>query len=258
MDSRQFLKTAVFAGSIMLSSGAETHRVEDTMCRILEKGGFKTIEAFVTTTGIFATIEDEKDGMITIIKRITKRTYNLGKVAMVNSLSREFVENKITIEETMKFLQKIDELKGNSFHVQTIASGVSCFCFAYMFGGNIAACSNALIIGVASNIFQAHLRKKEVSSFLINIFSGCIITIIALCFSYLKISSLDYLDKVIIGSIMPLLPGVSITNAIRDVLGGDFLSGTSRIVDATLVAVCIASGVGFVLKTWFWLFGGAI
>ena len=58
----------------------------------------------------------------------------------------------------------------------------------------------------------------------------------------------ENMDKIIIGSIIPLLPGVPLTNSIRDFLNGDYLSGTIRMIDAVLVACCIALGVGVVLR----------
>lgn len=56
------------------------------------------------------------------------------------------------------------------------------------------------------------------------------------------------LDKVIIGGIIPLVPGVALTNGIRDVANCDYLSGTIRAIDAVLIAAGIALGVGLVLK----------
>lgn len=64
------------------------------------------------------------------------------------------------------------------------------------------------------------------------------------------------LDKVIIGSILPLVPGVSFTNAIRDIADSDFISGLVRMLDALLVFVYIAIGVGFVLSAYNNFLGG--
>ena len=43
------------------------------------------------------------------------------------------------------------------------------------------------------------------------------------------------------------------TTGIRDIAGGDYLSGTIRMVDALLIAAAIALGVGFVLLAGVWL-----
>ena len=58
----------------------------------------------------------------------------------------------------------------------------------------------------------------------------------------------DYakLDKIIIGGLIILVPGVPFTSSIRDFFNGDYLSGTIRLIDALLVSLCMAIGVGAV------------
>lgn len=64
----------------------------------------------------------------------------------------------------------------------------------------------------------------------------------------IKINLGENLDKIIIGSIMLLVPGLTITNAIRDTIAGDFLSGITKGAEAFLIAVSIAVGTGAVLS----------
>ena len=52
------------------------------------------------------------------------------------------------------------------------------------------------------------------------------------------------LDAVVIASIMPLVPGVAITNAVFDTLHGDYLSGTARMLEAFVTAAAVAMGIG--------------
>ena len=53
---------------------------------------------------------------------------------------------------------------------------------------------------------------------------------------------------IIIGSVMPLVPGVPITNSVRDVLAGHLLSGLARGTEALLSASAIALGIAMVLR----------
>ena len=61
-------------------------------------------------------------------------------------------------------------------------------------------------------------------------------------------------DVMIISSIMSLVPGVAFTTSIRDILNGDYASGSARMLEAIVVALGIASGVGLGLVSWgaFW------
>ena len=54
------------------------------------------------------------------------------------------------------------------------------------------------------------------------------------------------MDKIMIGDIMLLIPGLMSTNAIRDVLIGDTLSGIIRLIAALLLAAALA----------LWIYGG--
>ncbi len=256
MSSAEILKTAVNAGFLMLSNGGETYRVEDTIMRIITASGIHEAGVFATTTGVFASIEEDGGEIVTLVKRVKERTYNLEKIALINDISRAYVGHEITIEETNRRLEQIPNRKGNSALVTTIASGMSCFCFTYMLGGTFGSSANAFVIGILLNLVLIFFRKQRISSFITNIFSGSIIAIATILLIHFGFNKPELMDSVIIGAMMPLLPGVGITNAVRDILEGDYLSGTSRIVDATLVAVCIASGVGVVLSVWFYVFGG--
>ena len=66
------------------------------------------------------------------------------------------------------------------------------------------------------------------------------------------------LDVILIGAITPLLPGLSFTNAIRDTVMGDLVSGTVRIVETLLIAVAIAAGIGTVLAVYVNVLGGVL
>ena len=66
------------------------------------------------------------------------------------------------------------------------------------------------------------------------------------------------LEGMISGAIMPLVPGMAFVNAIRDIADSDFLSGTVRMIDALLVFVYIAIGVGITLSLYNNMMGGVI
>ena len=65
-----------------------------------------------------------------------------------------------------------------------------------------------------------------------------------LCGVFKKFGLGEHLEFMIIGSIMPLIPGYAFTNAIREIADGDYISGSVRMLDALLIFVCIAIGVG--------------
>ena len=68
---------------------------------------------------------------------------------------------------------------------------------------------------------------------------------------------ISYYEIMIMGSIMPLVPGFAITNAAKDIMYGDYISGGAMLIDAALTAVFVAAGVGIALTSYNMFMGGA-
>lgn len=64
------------------------------------------------------------------------------------------------------------------------------------------------------------------------------------------------INKIIIGGIMPLIPGAAFVNSIRDIANADFLSGTVRILDTIMLFVYLAVGASAILAVCTRLMGG--
>lgn len=242
LKSKQVLHFAVRAGEIMLKSGAETYRVEDTISRILRSNGFYTVETFVIPTCIIATIDHDNIELTTYVKRVKNRSTRLDKIALINTLSRQYVDAKVSTTDALTEVEKIDVKPSYTSRTIVAATGVSSGFFSLMFGGNHIDFIPALLIGFTIALVKIWLDKRQVTSYLIYFLSGFTIGISVVLTDWL-ISSLN-VDAVVIGSIMPLVPGVAFTNAIRDMIGDELISGLSRGAEALFVAVCIAAGVG--------------
>ena len=77
MNFKLLVDTAMLAGEIMLSGGAETFRVEDTMTRILKTSCLERCEVFVVSTGIVLTLDDSTIDAISMVRRVEERCTNL-------------------------------------------------------------------------------------------------------------------------------------------------------------------------------------
>lgn len=254
MNPNDAVSLSLLAGELMLSNGAETYRVEDTMRRIMTSCGFQNSEAFVVSTGLFASVVGES-GPTSSLVRITKRTVDVDKLIQVNDVSRHFAEGRLTFEEVQSKLANIRTSPPtmNYPFVKLFAAGLTCGGFAYLFGGNFADCLNAFLTGFVLQVLLLQLKKSRVSDVLMHIIGGIMISFLTLTIMNLGVGK--NLDFVIIGSLMLLVPGVALTGAVRDVLEGDYLSGSARLLDALTVALAIACGVGTTLKLWLHIFG---
>lgn len=255
MDENKLLSLAVKAGAIMLENGAETYRVEDTASRILSVVETSNPEIIATTTGLFAGIESKK-GSISKIKRIKSRTINLEKITLVNELSRQFVSGKISLDEALNKLEKINSLSEYYLFMYCLFNGIGCFAFTLMLKSTPADAACSLIIGMILGLITRKLEERNVQTFLVSLVGGVVIAFL----SYLISSVFNNLSQshIISGSLMPLLPGVAITNAVRDLMNGDYLSGTSRTTEAAIVCVALACGIGITLLFLSEVLGGIL
>lgn len=247
MDLNKLLKVSTLAGKIMLESGAETYRVEETISRICLAFGAHTVDSFVIPTGIMVTIT-HYDEVATLVKRITSRGVDLHKVDLINALSRKIQIEAMDMNDFNNELLSISKENRYSRLVTLLWSSITAGCFTIMFGGNLNDFFSACLIGGAIKIVVIICEKLNINEFFINSLSGGLCALLAIIF--VKLNLANNLDKTIIGSIMLLVPGLTITNAIRDTIAGDFLSGITKASEAFLVAVSIAVGTGAILSAF--------
>ncbi len=254
MDINRIVNVAAYAGKIILENGAEIYRVEETILRICRAYNIQEVDTFVTITVIMVSASNEYGQTVSIIKRIKKRTLNLEKISRVNDISRNIKNKAYTLEFMENELKKIDATKPYNNKINILFSGMVAAFFTLVFGGNMRDFCVSFIIGCLIRVTSVKFNELETNEFFINILSGALTALIALSTAHFGIASNS--DKIMIGSIMLLVPGLAITNAIRDTIAGDLIAGISRGIEAFLIAVAIASGTGVVLKLWFNYFGG--
>jgi len=245
-EVKKLLVLATMAGRIMLKSGAETYRVEDTVIRICQsRKEIYYVDSFVVPTGIFISLE-YKGELISYIKRIKTIAIDLNKIAMVNEFSRTFVNSQISIDDGIEELRRINKVDTYSTLTKISFGSLASAFFCVLFGGTALDFIGSFLVSFIV-LSLINLISKIELTFFINNFTGAILASI-LSYATVKIGIGENIDKVIIGSIMCLVPGVAITNAIRDTMSGDFLSGLSRGMEAIFSALAIALGVGIILN----------
>lgn len=251
----RILNFAVSTGEFMLKSGAETYRVEDTITRILEVHKYRTIDTFVVPTGIMVTINDDSFAMITKVVRIKNRSTRLDRIELINQLSRDYVEGRFDLVTAEKHLEALKNLP-SCYSPKTVIFwiGVSCAFFSIMFKGNLLDFFLTFFIGAGVGFLQSLLGRKRLVNFF-NLFLCSLFIGFAVSLCHFIFKDRVNVEPMVIGCIMPLLPGVAFTTAVRDVIGDELLSGISRGVEALLVAVALASGVGVSLGIGYWLGG---
>ena len=227
-----------------MESGAETYRVEDTMIRMAVSQKMTNSHCFVTPTGIMFSPSDE---MATRFVRINARQTDLERVALVNAVSRKLVAGEYTLQQAYDELEKIDQ-SNYKFNIwlQILAAATASGCFLILLGGSWTDLPFAFVFGGTGFIIVETILEKTRVKFFAEFIGSLAIGILALSAIYSGYG--NDLDTIIIGSIMPLVPGLLITNAVRDLMAGHFVSGLSKGAEAFLTAFAIGGGIALVLS----------
>jgi len=244
VDKETAIDCCLLAGRLMMEAGAETYRVEDTMARMAETQQLSATHSFVTPTGI---IFSPGSPHHTKLIRIKDRTTDLEKVALVNDVSRKLSANEYTLEEAYTKLQEIE--KANVMFplwLQIIAAAVASGCFLILYSGLWTDIPAAIFAGGVGFVIVTKIHELTRVKFFAEFVGALFIGIIG--YTAVQIGLGVELDKIIIGSVMPLVPGLLITNAVRDLMAGHFMSGLSKGAEAFLTAFAIGAGVAFVLS----------
>lgn len=245
--ARETMNMAILAGEIMLESGAETYRVEDTVIRLCNSINIVNyVDVFVIPTGIFLTIGYDNN-INTVLKRTKPKSIDLNKITLVNQFSRRFVTTDITVEEALEHLSKIRSVKPYSDFVKSVLGGGLIGGFsALLFGGELVDFVSAFFVSMIVVKSREWVAKRvNIISYVKDFMGSLVAGVLAIIFVYMGLG--NNVNEIIIGSIMPMVPGLAITNATRDSISGDFLAGLSRGSEAVLCALSIAFGVGVVL-----------
>lgn len=247
----RLLKTVSKAGRILLESGAEIYRVEETINRVLNCFHVEEGSAFVTPSGIFVSFVSEGKTYSKVV-RVTSSSLNLTRINEVNQASRDICGGIIDLDEFEKRIQLCSRRELNTPKLDRWYSAMTAMAFAVFYGGGLWEAVGAAIAGFGVNCAQKYFAKRRINSFVAIGLCSVLIVLFACCFSTLPLPFQR--DTMIIGCMMLLVPGLAITNAIRDSLAGDYLSAITRATEALLISVSLAVGAGIALSLW--LLGG--
>lgn len=258
-DESAAMELAMKAGRLLLENGAEIFRVEETMERICRHFRVENPSFFVLSNGIFLTggrQRSPESSLFARVEHIPVRGAQLDRVVEVNQLSREIEAGRYSLVEARARLDEIERMPGKKTGQQILASGVGSACFCLLFGGSFLDSAASFFAGLGLYAFVLLFSAPRMSRIIGNVLGGALAS--AACVLLYQLGLGDDLSHMIIGAIIPLIPGIPFTNGVRDLADGDYISGSVRLLDALLVFLCIATGVGAVIALYHTLTGGGL
>ena len=240
MEKEQVLQCALDIGEQMLLSGAEVGRVEAAIRFICTAYGCKRTDVFTITSSIVVTAFYPDGSCGSQTRRITGTQTDLTRLHRLNDLSREICATRPDYDYVQEKLKKICAWTPYPLWLQALASALIAFSFAIFFGGNVYDGLVSTVLGFCLRYLTWYLQKAELNQIFVNVVASFLLSfsVILLVRSGLGNDA----NKIIIGNIMLLIPGIALTNSLRDMISGDIMTGMLRFFDAVLVAAAIAAG----------------
>lgn len=245
-DQKRILELCVKMGSLLLINGAEIFRAQQTMELVARTFNANEFHVYVLTNGVFASLNDDSHTHNAQIRHLPNATVHMGRIVALNDLSRKIVAGECSLEDAFIKADEIAQFSYTKNYIKLLACAVGAACFAFLFGGSLYDALAAFGAGFMLQLFLIALSKYSLGKIVTNIVGAAIVALVS--FLLYSAGLGNNLDKIIIGGIIPLVPGMALTTSIRDFANADYLSGTIRLMDTLLIGGSIAIGIAFMLK----------
>ena len=241
MDYSKLLQNVLDIAEEMLVAGAEVNRVEDSIERMISAYECPPdrVNAFITNTNIQVTFEDPEGIIITQIRRVKRSDTNFDRLDYLNDLSRYICSERPGLQEMRRRYDEVMARPGNPSWVKYLSSIMVAGGFTVFFGGSFFDGFISAIVGMLIVFLLGYFRKFNINQMGIIFMTSMISGVLSILLCSLGLANID---KVLIGEIMLMIPGIALTNAIRDMLLGDIATGLLRLSNALLIAGAIALG----------------
>ena len=257
MTDKEIFDLVSDIGVEMVKNGGEIPRAEMTMTEIGKVYGIKDYDVYIIANGIFASGKMGENSYHTKIRNVPISGTCLCKVEALNDLSRKVAEGKVNPEEAKERLEKIKNWNEYSTFITILGMAVGSGGFCYLFNGTIYDCLMVIPAVALLGIFIQFINKKfSMPKIIKNMILSMFISTVCCLFRLLGLG--NNLGSMIIASMMPLVPGIPFTNAVRDFLHDDYLSGVIRLADAAIVGISTGCGVGVTVLAFNMLTNGGL
>ncbi len=238
-EADNMLRVALDIGEGLLRNGADVHRVEFTIEKICRSYGAVHVEVFSIYSLILSSVRLADGSYSAQTRRVLDISNNMLMIEGYNSLSRTICEKTPSFDEVDRLILEMKNRCRYPGWLSVIGYVLASGSFAIFFGGavrdGIVAGAIAIILYVLDRInfdYFNRMVKTLMTAFVAGMLSGVAF----------KLGLADNVNMVLVGTMMLLIPGVALGNATRDLLCGDTIAGSLKVVQSIITAIVIAIG----------------
>ena len=240
LDS-QLMATVLLMGKSLIASGSELKRAEDTMNRLIQNDRQLTaVEksktyVYVTINSIFLRCGAETVDFVTIYER----NFNLAKISQLNQLSREYARGELNVVSLRERVEQVMAEKVGH-RLMWVAYCLLSLSITVILGGTALECVVATLVGLTTSQAYRGLQHVMSNNFLCQ--AGATFAGGAVGLAYCLATGADP-TLLYIAAIIPLVPGINLTNGVHDTFDSYYISGPVMILESLTTLVCLSLGV---------------
>ena len=255
LDYNKLLCLVSEMGYRLMESGAEIYRVEESIRRLLQAYGVEQGEVFAIPNCINISLTAPNGQPLTQIRRMPAHGTDIYLLEQYNSLCRRLCAQTPPFDQALEQMEAIRRNhKVYPLWGQLAAHFLGCGMFSLFYGGGPLDGLCGGLCGMVICLCLTLTSRLGANLFFKTVAGGAVSALAALILTRLGIGR--NLDAIIIGALMALVPGIALTNAIRDIMAGDMVAGISKSAEALLIGVAIALGTALSLGLAGLLGGG--
>lgn len=239
LAAEKILSQALDLGEGMLRRGAEVGRVEDTITRILKSKDALRVDVLTITASIVVTAHFEW-GAVTQTRRISGINNNLTALIRLNGLSRDICSGKCASGDIDLRLRDIMAERTYSPGAMVVFYALASCIFSLFFGGSALDAVLSGLVGMLIRVLQVNFSRLRVPGLASTLLCAVVGGFLAHGLGWAGVPCAP--DMIAIGNIMLLVPGIGLTNSIRDMFTGDTIAGLLRFSECLLTALALALG----------------
>lgn len=211
---------------------------------------------FVTPTAIFASFEHH-GGSDTRMLRVGSSELDLGKLADLDGLVDELSKSAINIDQAGR---RLDALLAEPARygrlLTTISYALTCACASRFFGGGLREVAAATAIGLLIGLGEIGAGYSRRLSALFAPLAATLAALLATAAATYWPPASAYV--ITLGSLIIMVPGLTITVAMKELATRHLASGTARLAGAFVLFATMGFGVAFGTRIGSYLFGAPV
>lgn len=243
---RDVIDLALWAGQLLLQNGAESSRVEETVHRLGTALGAHWMDILVSPNAIMVTTISGQE-FRTKIRRVVAMGVNMQIVAEVRTLVHQVEREQVDRAGTRETLTRLSHLKSQyNRWLVVFMIGLGCGAFSRLFGGDLPVFVVTFFAASTAQFVRQELQRRYFNSLIVVVVTSFVASIIAGTASLYKLSPQP--QTALIASVILLVPGIHLVNAMRDLIAGHLVTGIVRGLVGGMVSLGIALGLVMAIR----------